>query len=684
MMMLKARSIVLLHLLCLTCTVSVVVDAMPAAEKNTEASADTPAGATAMQEGEELLLFEEFPTVVSATRQELPTQLSTVPVSVIRAEDIHHSGLVTLAEILQFVPSVDVLEIDRNRFAIGVRGLHDTFSERTLSLIDGRYADSAIFGGSELLRMPLLLEDIERIEIVRGPGGAAWGANAFNGVINVITKDPEQTVGGLFTTTFNELGDLYSHLRWGAIDHGWAWRASTGFEERRASSRALDRTDFVSRDFARQVRFDGRASRQLSDASRLSFGLGYSDFDQGDFETLGYWPMRDGRLITQRAFARLDRRFANGVEGYAQWFNQRSSSELPALLTSESREHNLELQLDLPFFSNHELLVGGNLRSLRIDAEVRDPQDFILAGIPAHEFWAGAFVIDRWRVGARTSLEGQLRIDDSSENGTDWSGRLSALISVDAEGRRAFRFSAARAFRAPAIGVREGRLSRFPIAPDLFALMILPAESLGNEETWTLETGFAAVMKTGFQLRFDVYYQRFEELVGFRGSRQSLIPPIFIQTFTATNLAGAEGRGATLELAMNPSLKTRLAVWMSVNDFTTELPEQVLRAYLPATYKAGLSGHWSADPDWDFHFQYRYVSKTPHDPGATLTSVQDIPSSHRLDLTAAKNFRRGTYELLVGVEDLLDDTELAIPDLASTIAHPTPGRTVFGRLQLGF
>ena len=110
----------------------------------------------------------EVPVVVSAARQPQKIGQLSVPVSVITAEDIHYSGLTNIPEILQFSPGIDMLRISRFRYAVGVRGLHEFISDRTLVLINGRSAESPLFGGSEYYTLPILMEDIERIEVVRG------------------------------------------------------------------------------------------------------------------------------------------------------------------------------------------------------------------------------------------------------------------------------------------------------------------------------------------------------------------------------------------------------------------------------------------------------------------------------------------------------------------------------------
>ncbi len=183
-------------------------------------------------------LAKEPYVVVSASRQAQQISELSVPVSVITADDIHHSGLTNIPEILQFSPSIDMLKLSRHRWAVGVRGLHEFISDRTLLLINGRSAESPLFGGTEYYTLPILMEDIERIEIVRGPGGAAWGANAFNGVINIITKKPEDVLGVFGSTSITEFGDSYTHLRWADKQDKWRWRISTGYEDLKNSDGA--------------------------------------------------------------------------------------------------------------------------------------------------------------------------------------------------------------------------------------------------------------------------------------------------------------------------------------------------------------------------------------------------------------------------------------------------------------
>ena len=100
----------------------------------------------------------EVPVVVSASRQEQKITEASVPISIITAEDIHYSGLTSIGEILQFAPGVDMYKFNRYWDVVGVRGLHSLFSDRVQTLINGRLADSTVFGGPTFFTFPAILE----------------------------------------------------------------------------------------------------------------------------------------------------------------------------------------------------------------------------------------------------------------------------------------------------------------------------------------------------------------------------------------------------------------------------------------------------------------------------------------------------------------------------------------------
>lgn len=637
---------------------------------------------------DELLLFQELPTVISASRKVQPAQYASVPTSVVSAEDLHHGGFVNAYEALQFVPGVDYGRPDRNRVAIGVRGLHDTLSDRTLLLIDGRQAESPVFGGAEWTRNPLLIEDIDRIEVVRGPGGAAWGANAFNGTINVITKTPEQTQGVLATGTANAFGDVYAHVRWGAKRGAWAWRTSFGYQDEEASDEAIHDDGFFSRDFNRRYTFDGQAARKIGADTRLSIGTGHQYQQLGDYEVGNYFLREDGRLDSTRAFVRADHKVNSKLSGYVQWTGNFNGTDRPALQKGFAAVNDLEVQADYTPAAKHQLTIGGNVRWMELTTDVKRPGDIRTPSTPNSEYFKGLFVLHRWEALERLTIETQARGDWYSETHGDWASRLTALVTLDECSRHVLRASAARSFRAPYIGLQDIQIRRLPlrvvpgvIPPGTFAQNAFPAE-LENEQIYALEAGYHGVLAEGVTLNLDGYYHRYKDLIGFAPFQVRTLPFGLgtIPFVRARNDTGADAWGGELELAVTRKLG-RASAWFAYNDYEQDEPQRPVRAMRPARFKAGFTGRLFLPEEVTLNLAYRYSDVTRGDFNNQFNS---IPPYHRLDFTAGKRFQAGRYELQVGAHDLLNTKRDAVRGLGAQTEHETPGRTFFIRLELKF
>ena len=133
--------------------------------------------------------------VVTASKTPETLWQTSSAIAVLTQEDIRRSGATSLPELIRLVPGVQVARIDSNHWAVGVRGFGDSFSKSLLVLIDGRSIYTPLFAGVYWGVHDVLIEDIDRIEVIRGPGGTIWGSNAVNGVINIITKPASQTRG---------------------------------------------------------------------------------------------------------------------------------------------------------------------------------------------------------------------------------------------------------------------------------------------------------------------------------------------------------------------------------------------------------------------------------------------------------------------------------------------------------
>lgn len=138
--------------------------------------------------------------VTSVSKKTQPMTNAAAAVFVITQEDIRRSGVTSIAEALRMAPGIQVARIDSNKWAVSSRGFNGRFANKLLVLMDGRSLYTPFFIGVYWEVQDTILEDIDRIEIIRGPGASLWGANAVNGVINIVTKSAENTKGTLITT----------------------------------------------------------------------------------------------------------------------------------------------------------------------------------------------------------------------------------------------------------------------------------------------------------------------------------------------------------------------------------------------------------------------------------------------------------------------------------------------------
>ncbi|RYF37529.1 MAG: TonB-dependent receptor, partial [Comamonadaceae bacterium] len=145
-----------------------------------------------------------------------PEGLRSAPASVfvISGEDIRRSGATSLPEALRLAPNLQVARMSSGQYAISARGFNNAIANKLLVLVDGRTIYSTLFSGVFWDFHDLMLEDVERIEVVSGPGGTLWGANAVNGVINVITRSSAATEGGLVSASRSRRGGRQA-ARWG-------------------------------------------------------------------------------------------------------------------------------------------------------------------------------------------------------------------------------------------------------------------------------------------------------------------------------------------------------------------------------------------------------------------------------------------------------------------------------------
>ncbi len=154
-------------------------------------------------------------TVTSVSRREQKLGDAASAIFVLSNDDLLRSGVTTFADALRLVPGMDVAQIDSHTWAVSARGFEGQFANKLLVMIDGRTIYESAFAGVKWEVQDMVFEDLDRIEVIRGPGATLWGANAVNGVVNIITKSARETQGALLSSTVDSEGQYSTSVRYG-------------------------------------------------------------------------------------------------------------------------------------------------------------------------------------------------------------------------------------------------------------------------------------------------------------------------------------------------------------------------------------------------------------------------------------------------------------------------------------
>src|SRR3954463_7656984 len=158
-----------------------------------------PAGQGEEQQALKSLSLEQLSNIEITTATRAPESAFRTPaaVYVITGDDIKRAGVTNIPDALRLAPGVEVAQVDSGKWSVGIRGFGSRLSRSVLVLIDGRTVYTTLLAGTYWEVQDTVMDDIERIEVIRGPGGTIWGPNAVNGVINIITKTTKDTHGVL-------------------------------------------------------------------------------------------------------------------------------------------------------------------------------------------------------------------------------------------------------------------------------------------------------------------------------------------------------------------------------------------------------------------------------------------------------------------------------------------------------
>ena len=343
------------------------------------------------------LSLEELSNIQITSVSKRAERLSDAPASVfvITADDVRRSGATSLPEVLRLAPNLQVARVGANGWAISARGFNSTAANKLLVLIDGRSVYSPGFSGVFWDVQDLMLEDIERIEVISGPGGTLWGVNAVNGVVNVITRSADRTQGNLVSAG---AGNREAQL---ALRHGGALGADGSY---RVYAKQSQRSHTETA--------DGTAVNDASHTTQLGFRADWSPAAdkvtlQGDAYTgkreqplpgalfisgvdlaLGTITVSGANLV-----ARWERRLADGASVTGQVSYDHVERDVPPTFSDKIDIVDLQVQHAWRPSAVHALVWGAQYR-YALD-HVVSPSPY-LAFLPArfNQAWASLFAQD--------------------------------------------------------------------------------------------------------------------------------------------------------------------------------------------------------------------------------------------------------------------------------------------------
>jgi iron complex outermembrane receptor protein len=424
--------------------------AMPAS-----AAAPTLAYATERDDLAELSLEQLAEiTVTSVSRHEERLSEAAASIYVITGEDIRRSGATSLPEALRLAPNLEISRADATQYAISARGFNQVLANKLLVLIDGRTVYSPLFSGVFWEAQHVMLEDVERIEVISGPGAIQWGANAVNGVINVITKRAEGTQGALVAVGAGNQEQGASARYGGETAGGGHYRVyGTTFD--RNNTRLTNGSAVL----------DGSESGQ--GGFRADWGTSANNFTlQGDAYRddieQAFGGSRD--LAGANLLLRWDRALASGSTLHAQTYYDRVERDQPGAIKEALDTFDLEISQGLTVLDKHRLLWGGGYRYMTDDLQNLTPAfGFVPADQTLHR--GDVFVQDE--IALSRTLAFTLGIKAEHNNYTKWEWLPSARLGWQVAPEHLLWTAASRAIRAPS---RVDREFFSPVAPPNFIL----------------------------------------------------------------------------------------------------------------------------------------------------------------------------------------------------------------------
>jgi iron complex outermembrane receptor protein len=641
--------------------------------------------------------------VTSTSRRPQSVAESAAAVFVITQEDIRRSGVTSIPEALRMVPGVQVARIDGNKWAISARGFNGRFANKLLVMIDGRSVYTPLFSGVLWDAQDTVLEDIERIEVVRGPGASLWGANAVNGVINIVTKRARDTQGGLFVAGGGTEEQGFSTLRYGGEFNDDAfYRAYIKYFNR-------DSQEFID---------DGHAEDDWQ-VGRAGFHMDWEPDDSPDAITVQGDIYRGVVGTTGRQFS-LAPPFSQTVDTdddifganlLGRWthdFEDGSDMALQVYYDLVSGDE-LGIQLREQTFDvdfQHHFLIGDRndiiwgLGYRLVGADFDDSFTVSLDDDHRTDHLVSAFVQDDI-----TLVEDELRLTLGSKfeynTYTDFEIQPTARLLWTPDEQQSIWLAASRATRTPSQAEDSAELNTVLAPgdaanpfPNPFVLSVLGDSHLSSEDVLAFELGYRIRPTNDFSVDVAAFYNIYDNLSSVE--TESLVitpsppfPPVFCLVFPLPgclitgnsrfdNLGSAESYGFEVATDWRPESWWRLQgaytyLHMDIDHdgaggFTVHSEGR------DPTHQLSLRSSFDLGEDWELDFWGRYVSELPE---------RGVDSYFTFDMRLGWRPTDGVELAIVGQNLVSSDQLEFTPELVDTTPTEVQ-RAVYGKVTVNF
>jgi len=614
--------------------------------------------------------IEELMNITVTTVGKKEQTLSTAPaaVYVITQEDIRRSGATSIPEALRLAPGVEVAQIAADAWAVSIRGFNSRYANKLLVLIDGRSVYSPLFSGVFWGVQDTLLEDVERIEVVRGPGGTLWGANAVNGIINIITKRSSETQGGLITAGGGSYDRGLGAVRYGGtLGARASYRVFGKFLKRDSLADALGND---ANDRWGMLRSGFHSDWILSDRNSLTLQGDIYHETAGETFALVLLPppysqtfIDDTKSSGGDLLLRWNHRWAGGSKTTLQMYYDRTERSSVSDRTIHD-VFDLDFQNQIQFGGRHDVVWGLGFRStvekIRGSFEVSfTPSNrtlLLFSGFAQDEI---TLVRDRLRLTLGAKLE------HNDFTGLEVQPSLRLLWTPHR--RHTLWAAVARAVRTPSVGEQSVRLNSaaFPGPEGMtYLLAFLGDPDFKSEDLLAYEFGYRA--QPGKRLSLDVaaFYNVYHHLAsaepGIPFLESSPSPPHLVLPIHLGNQVDGAGYGIEVAASYTPVRPWKLSgsySWLRTQVRHDPSNPNISSLSLPGDnpqHQFQLHSYLSLPRSFEFDTNLFYIDEL---------KTQGIPRYTRLDTRLAWHPKE-KLELSCGLQNLLNAQH---PEFSSTL-----------------